>query len=108
MGDAAAQRAQGILADLRRSGVSADMAFRGNVKKRMQKADALGARYVLILGDEEIARDQVMVKSLSSGEQAAMPLRWIPQGIFDLIFEDVGYESSGGTLPPLAERLARA
>ncbi|MBO9622295.1 MAG: histidine--tRNA ligase [Sphingomonas sp.] len=108
MGDAAAVRAQGITADLRRAGVSADMAFRGNMKRRMQKADAAGARYVLILGEDELARGEVTVKSLKTGEQAPMQLGWIPQGVFDLIFEDDALEESGEAAPPLSERLARA
>jgi histidyl-tRNA synthetase len=106
MGEAAAQRATGILADLRRAGVSADMAFRGNMKKRMQKAGGLGARYALILGDDELARDEVTVKSLKSGEQAAMRLSWIPQGMFDLLFEDILQEENNEAARPLAERLA--
>ncbi|HEX7873568.1 MAG TPA: histidine--tRNA ligase [Sphingobium sp.] len=108
MGDAAAERAIGILADLRRAGVSADMAFRGNVKKRMQKADALGARYVLLLGEDELARGEVTVKSLKTGEQAPMPLSWIPQGVFDLLFEDTNMEHNGKSPPSLAERLTPA
>ena len=107
MGDAAAMRAQGIVADLRRQGVSVEMGFRGNVKKRMQKADALGARYVLLLGDDELAKDEIVVKSLKTGEQTPMPLSWIPIGIFDLLFEDGGYERRGEQAPPLAERLKR-
>lgn len=107
MGDAAAARAQGITADLRRAGVSTEMAFRGNMKRRMQKADAIGARYVLILGDDELARGEVTIKSLKTGEQASMRLSWIPQGIFDLVIEDVLVEESGGEITrPLAERLA--
>lgn len=108
MGDAAAQRAVGLMAELRRAGVSADMAFRGNMKKRMQKADALGARYALILGDDELARSEIMVKSLKSGEQAPMRLAQIPQGIFDLVFEDELAEEEGAALPALSERLTAA
>lgn len=108
MGDAAAAKALGIVAELRRAGVSADMGFRGNMKRRMQRADAAGARYVLILGDDELARGEVTVKSLASGEQAAMRSSWIPQGIFDLLFEDELAEHEGTTLPPLAERLTPA
>jgi len=107
MGDAAALRAQGIVADLRRAGVSADMGFRGNMKKRMQRADAAGARYVLILGDDELARGEVTIKSLKTGEQAPMSLSWIPQGVFDLLFEDESSEALDEAAPPLAERLAR-
>ncbi|MBR0553326.1 histidine--tRNA ligase [Stakelama marina] len=69
LGDAAATRAQGILAELRRAGLAADMAFKGNMKKRMAKADALGARYAVILGDDEIAKGEAGVKNLATGEQ---------------------------------------
>lgn len=106
MGDAAAVRAQGITADLRRAGVSTEMAFRGNMKRRMQKADAVGARYVLILGDDELARGEVTVKSLKTGEQAPMRLNWVPQGVFDLIFEDENSENGGEAMSSLAERLS--
>jgi histidyl-tRNA synthetase len=108
MGEAAAVRCQGIVADLRRAGVTADMAFRGNMKRRMQRADAAGGRYALILGEDEIAQGIVMVKSLKSGEQAPMNASWVPQAIFDLIFEDVSAEARGEALPSLAERLSPA
>lgn len=74
MGDAASLKAQTLLAELRRAGISADMAFRGNMKKRMQKADALGARYAIILGDDELARGEAGVKRLADGVQLAVPL----------------------------------
>jgi histidyl-tRNA synthetase len=48
-----------------------------------------------------------MVKALASGEQAPMPLAWIPQGVADLLFEDVLAHESNDALPSLAERLAR-
>ncbi len=41
--------------ELRRAGVATDMAFRGNMKRRMAKANDQGARYALILGDDELA-----------------------------------------------------
>ncbi len=74
MGDAAAMPAQAVLADLRRAGISADMAFRGNMKKRLARADAQGARHAVILGEDEIARGQAAVKQLATGSQQAVPL----------------------------------
>jgi histidyl-tRNA synthetase len=74
MGDAAAARAQGIVAELRRAGLVTDMAFRGNMKKRMAKADASGARFAIILGDDELARGEASVKDLASGVQQSHPL----------------------------------
>jgi histidyl-tRNA synthetase len=74
LGEAAAGAAQAVLAELRRAGVAADMAFRGNMKKRLAKAGALGARYAVILGDEEIAKQVAAVKNLGAGTQVEVPL----------------------------------
>ncbi|WNO54290.1 histidine--tRNA ligase [Stakelama saccharophila] len=74
LGEAAATRAQGILAQLRRAGLAVDMAFKGNMKKRMAKADALRARYAVILGDDEIASGEAGVKNLATGEQQPVAL----------------------------------
>ena len=69
MGAAAEARALGLLADLRRGGVAVDMAYKGKMKQRLAKADALGARYALILGDDELAAGVVAVKDLATGDQ---------------------------------------
>lgn len=69
MGAAAEARALGLLADLRRGGVAVDMAYKGKVKQRLAKADALGARYALILGNDELEAGVVAVKDLATGDQ---------------------------------------
>jgi len=47
----------------------------GSIKSQMKRADRSGARFVLILGDEEIARDVVAVKPLrGNSEQREVPL----------------------------------
>ena len=74
LGAAAEQRAQTILAGLRSSGLAADMGYRGNMRKRLAKADAAGARYAVILGDDELARGEAQVKRLATGEQQSVPL----------------------------------
>jgi histidyl-tRNA synthetase len=74
LGDAAEQIAIGLISSLRRAGVSSDMAYRGNMKKRMQRANASGAMFAAILGDEEVAKGVVAVKNLRSGEQQNVPL----------------------------------
>ena len=105
IGDAAALRGQGMIAALRRAGLSAELLARGNMKKRMQKADTLGVEYALIFGDEELDKDHVNVKRLATGEQGAMPMTWVPQGVFDLIFEDGASRHQGEPIRPLASRL---
>ncbi|GAA3906288.1 MULTISPECIES: histidine--tRNA ligase [Gibbsiella] len=44
----------------------------GNFKKQMSRADKWGARAALILGENEVAAQQVVVKDLRSGEQETL------------------------------------
>ncbi len=74
MGDAAVARAPGVLAGLRRAGLAVDMAFKGNMKRRLAKADAQGARFAVIIGDDELAKGVAAVKSLADGTQSEIAL----------------------------------
>jgi histidyl-tRNA synthetase len=73
MGEAAEVRAATILADLRRAGIAADMGFKGNMKKRLQRANAAGASWAVIVGDAELAAGAAQLKNLASGEQQMVP-----------------------------------
>ncbi|MDY0960140.1 histidine--tRNA ligase [Sphingomonas sp. CFBP8993] len=105
MGAAAELRATGLVAELRRADVATDMAFRGNMKRRMAKANDQGARYALILGDDELANGEVQVKALTTGEQAKVSLDTVAQSLSDLLFEDEIAADHGERLPPLVQRL---
>jgi histidyl-tRNA synthetase len=72
IGEAGEMIAGRLLNQLRNAGIAADMAFRGNMKKRMQRADASGARYALIIGDSEAEAGAAQVKDMVSGEQRAI------------------------------------
>ena len=74
IGDAAEHAAIDILQSLRRAGVRAEMAYRGNLRRRMERANRIGARAAVIIGDDDIARGVAQVKNLASGEQEAVPL----------------------------------
>ena len=54
---------------LRDAGFRTDMAFRGNLSKRLKRANKLGAVCAVLLGEEEAGRDCVTVHDLGSGEQ---------------------------------------
>ncbi len=69
LGDRATETAIAILSDLRRHNIVTDMAYKGNMKKRMQKANAKNAKLVIIMGDDELDRGEVAIKNLISGEQ---------------------------------------
>jgi histidyl-tRNA synthetase len=74
LGEAAEQKAVGLAAELRGLGTTVDLAFRGNMKKRMQRASAEGARYAIILGDDELAQGKAAVKDMGSGTQVDVSL----------------------------------
>jgi histidyl-tRNA synthetase len=81
LGERAELAAEGILAGLRRESVAADMAYRGNMKKRMSRANASGAKYALIIGDDELDRGEAQLKDLASGEQRAVSLDLLADAI---------------------------
>ena len=72
LGDRAEAAAQRLLAELRRSGIAADMAYRGNMKKRLSRANDAGAAFAMIIGDVELDSGEVQLKNLTSGEQRAV------------------------------------
>jgi histidyl-tRNA synthetase len=74
LGPAAESRALGIARTLRRAGIAVEQDYRGNMKRRMQRANRLNARAAVILGDDELARDVVQLKDLDSGEQREVAL----------------------------------
>lgn len=73
MGEAAERAAARLAMDLRCVGLVVDLLPKGNVKKRMQRADRIGAVAAVILGEEELAAGTATVKALATGEQATVP-----------------------------------
>jgi histidyl-tRNA synthetase len=74
MGDGADAAALALADRLRRGGLRVEMAYRGNLKRRLEQANKRQARAAIILGEDEIARGAVALKDLDSGEQAEVAL----------------------------------
>ena len=81
IGERAEVEAQRLAAQLRAGGIAADLAFRGNMKKRLSRANSVGAAHALIIGDEELARGEAQLKNLVSGEQRSVPLDTIAEAL---------------------------
>ena len=81
LGERAEAEARRIVAGLRREGIATEMAYRGNMKKRLSRANAAGAAYALILGDDELDRGEAQLKNLATGEQRAVSLELIGEAI---------------------------
>ena len=74
LGPAAEAKALGIARGLRKQGIAVEQEYRGNMKRRMQRANKLNARAAIILGDDELAKGVVQLKDLDSGSQREVPL----------------------------------
>jgi histidyl-tRNA synthetase len=74
IGDAPRDAAFQLVRELRLAGIRADIDYDGrSLRGQMKRADRLAAPLVLIMGDDEMARWQVKVKDMRTGEQADVP-----------------------------------
>jgi histidyl-tRNA synthetase len=73
VGEEAEGPALGLLAGLRRAGIAAEQGWRGNLKKKMERAGKSGARLAVLIGSDEVAAGTVTLRDLANGEQAIMP-----------------------------------
>jgi histidyl-tRNA synthetase len=75
LSEACAGKALALARDLRRRDVRVEIDGRGGkLKALLRRADALGAKDVVILGEGEIARGVVAVKDLAARQQEEIPL----------------------------------
>ncbi len=74
-GDAAAREAWSLAEWLRDHGHSVVLGNGGSFKSQMKKADASGARYAAILGDDELGAGMVTLKPLRRDEPQALVTR---------------------------------
>jgi histidyl-tRNA synthetase len=69
LGEQAIHQAGLLAREIRQSGYSVEVAPDGKLKRSMELANKMGARYTLIVGDNEIASGRYALKNMSSGEQ---------------------------------------
>ncbi len=81
LGEEAQRRALAVAHGLRRAGRSVDLAYRGNLRRRMQRADRVGASHAIIIGQRELARGVAVVRDLDSGEQSECLLDRVGDGL---------------------------
>jgi histidyl-tRNA synthetase len=81
LGAAAEARALGIARNLRKQGIVVEQDYRGNMKRRMQRANKLNARAALIIGDDELAKGVAQLKDLDSGTQREVPFETLAEAL---------------------------
>ncbi len=64
---------QGVAIDLlnrlRGAAIAADLAYRGNLKRRLDRANKINANHAVLIGADELARGAVTLKTLDDGSQ---------------------------------------
>lgn len=74
LGEAAGRRLAPLLTALRDAGIRTETDYdRGSLKSQLRKADKLGARHVVILGDDEIAGETAVVRDMETKAQQQIP-----------------------------------
>lgn len=76
MGDRASLKAFALTEDVRKSGFSAqcDIVGRG-LRPQMKFADKIGAKFSLVIGDNEIDENKAEVKNMETGDKTAVSLQ---------------------------------
>jgi histidyl-tRNA synthetase len=75
LGEQALRHTAIVARDLRAGGARVEMAFDSRLKRALELANKIGARFALIVGDNEIAAGRYALKDLDTGEQQMVDSR---------------------------------
>ncbi len=73
LGDAARLHAVRLLVQLHEAGIGAQIAMSGSLKSQLRQADKRGARFAVIIGEDEIVQGMATLRDLALGTQEAVP-----------------------------------
>jgi histidyl-tRNA synthetase len=86
LGDEAREKAFSWLIDLRRRDIKGDMDYMGkSFKAQMKSADRIGAKYVVIVGENELRNDGIIVKNMTDSNQETVEAENLTNTIEELI-----------------------
>jgi histidyl-tRNA synthetase len=86
IGAQATESALVLARDLRLRGVRAELDARGNsLKSMLRRADALGARLCVVVGEAELERQVVQLKDLAQHSQTELPVAAIVDRVIELL-----------------------
>ena len=74
LGGEAADLLLAMAGELRRQGFHVDLGYRGNLSRRLKRANRINARAAVIVGEDEMARRVATLRDLDSGEQEEVAL----------------------------------
>lgn len=86
MGEAASLEAMRIVSDMRASGICAQTDVAGrSLKAQMKYADKIGARYTMVLGDNEIEQGKANIKNMDSGDVTEVELEDLAEDFMNFL-----------------------
>ncbi len=86
VGDEAGAEAMKLAAKLRRAGIGVIEAMGSrSLKAQLRQADALGARYTLIVGEQELKSHSVILRDMTTAQQKTVSLHQIENELRDQI-----------------------
>jgi histidyl-tRNA synthetase len=84
VGDEAVTKIVGLSGLIRAAGINADIAYDGrSIKAAMKSADRTGAKYAVIIGEDEIANSTVVIKNLADGSQESLSVELLVSVLLD-------------------------
>ncbi|WP_313891750.1 histidine--tRNA ligase [Psychrobacillus sp.] len=82
MGEAAKKKVVELVYELRQNNITADQDFLDRkIKTQMKSADRLKAKFVLVIGDDELEKQSAMLKDLSTGNQQLVPFSTLTEQV---------------------------
>jgi len=86
VGQEAITKVVGLAGEIRTSGIRADIAYDGrSIKAAMKSADRSGAKFAVIIGEDEIANSSAVIKNLVDGSQEHLPIESVISVLLDRI-----------------------
>jgi len=90
LGAKAYDKAFAVLDELRSAGLSCEIDYEAkSLKAQMRAADGMNARFVLILGEDEMAKGEALLRNMKTREQTSLKLEAIAGSIKEKIHSEV-------------------
>ena len=89
MGDKARSKGLGLLHELHRKNIIAEMdLMQRNIKGQLKYSSRINARYTVVIGDDEVERGVVQVKDMEKHEQREIGMEDAAEALYDLVIGD--------------------
>ncbi|MDH5526567.1 MAG: histidine--tRNA ligase [Nitrospirota bacterium] len=85
VGDEAEVAMVPVLRQVRNAGIRVDRAFEGSLKSQMKRAGKSGAAFCLIVGGDELARGQAILRDMAKRDQREIPLAGLADAVCEIV-----------------------